>query len=659
MAEAVARSLAADRHLVVRAGTGTGKSLGYVVPAVLSAKRVVVATATKALQDQLASKDLPQVAAALPQRFSFAVLKGRANYLCLQRVREAEEAGEQGQLGDDGSAEARGALGAQAREILEWAGTTATGDRAELGAEPDPRVWSSFSVTSEECPGAFHCPSGGACFAEAARARAASADVIVVNLHLLGADLASGGAVLPEHDALVVDEAHELEDVLTSSLGVRITSGRLRVIALAARAALASGARSRGRPSAGPGAADALLDAAEQLERALAGRSGERLRPGIGGELAAAIELLASRLERLESELHRAGEAGRSTAQPGTGDEATQRLTRSALAVGHVREELAKLADLDDDQVAWVEGGARPALELAPIDVSPFLVEQVFSKRPVVLTSATIPPRLAARLGAEPGRTDEIDVGSPFAYEENALLYCAAHLPDRRRPEAEAAIVEELVALITAAGGRTLALFTSRAAMERGAEAVRARVEHPIIVQGERSKAALIEIFTVQAEACLFATMGFWQGVDVPGATLALVVIDRLPFARPDDPLAAARRDRAGAAAFRTVDLPRAASLLAQGAGRLVRSAEDRGVVAVLDSRLATASYRWDLVRALPPMRRTKVRAEAEAFLRAIHEAARLADGAPVAGERRGTLANRGTGRGRSAGVGSNGTTAV
>ena len=240
--------------------------------------------------------------------------------------------------------------------------------------------------------------------------------------------------------------------------------------------------------------------------------------------------------------------------------------------------------------------------------------------------SATVPPGLAARLGADQARTEELDVGSPFAYQEQALLYCAAHLPDRRRPDAEAAIHDELAALVDAAGGRTLALFTSRAAMERAAEAMRKRLGWPILAQGDASKSALLEEFAAEAGACLFATMGFWQGVDVPGATLALVVIDRIPFPRPDDPLMAARRERAGPSAFRTIDLPRAASLLAQGAGRLVRSAGDRGVVAVLDSRLATASYRWDLVRALPPMRRTKERAEAEAFLRTIHRDASQAE---------------------------------
>ena len=224
MAEAVARALGEERHLVVRAGTGTGKSLAYLVPAVLSGKRVVVATATKALQDQLASKDLPQVLAGTGRRASFAVLKGRSNYLCVQRLRETEVAGSQGALGEDDAP--TGTLAEEARRVAAWAARTSTGDRAELEIEPDPRLWASFSVTADECPGAFRCPSGGDCFAEAARARAAVADVVVVNLHLLGADLASDGAVLPEHDALIVDEAHELEDVLTASLGCSIGAGR-------------------------------------------------------------------------------------------------------------------------------------------------------------------------------------------------------------------------------------------------------------------------------------------------------------------------------------------------------------------------------------------------------------------------------------------------
>ncbi len=235
-----------------------------------------------------------------------------------------------------------------------------------------------------------------------------------------------------------------------------------------------------------------------------------------------------------------------------------------------------------------------------------------------MLTSATLPPGIAARLGAPAERTDELDVGSPFAFEEQALLYCAAHLPEPRAASAEAAVHAEIERLIDAAGGRTLALFTSWAAMSKAASVLRDRLGFPILVQGEGGKEALVARFRVEPETCLFATMSFWQGVDVPGATLSLVIIDKIPFARPDDPLLSARRERAGPRAFTLIDVPRAAIRLAQGAGRLVRSTEDRGVVAVLDPRLASASYRWDLIRALPPMRRTKDPAEVASFLRSL-----------------------------------------
>jgi ATP-dependent DNA helicase DinG len=266
-----------------------------------------------------------------------------------------------------------------------------------------------------------------------------------------------------------------------------------------------------------------------------------------------------------------------------------------------------------------VTGGERISLKSAPLDVSSILAVQVFSHMPVVLTSATLPPGLAERLGAAPGGVTELDVGSPFDYRQNGLVYCAVRLPDRRRPGAERAIHDELETLVHAAKGRTLALFTSHRAMQEAATALRPRIPWPVHVQGDLPKTALLQAFSSEEAACLFATMGFWQGVDVPGPTLSLVVIDRLPFPRPDEPLTAARREAAGAMGFRTVDLPRAATLLAQGAGRLIRTETDRGVVAVLDSRLATASYSSYLVRALPPMRRTRDQAEAVRFLEAMH----------------------------------------
>ena len=595
MVVAVEAAIAGDRHLSAAAGTGTGKSLAYLVPAVLSGKRVVIATATKALQDQLAAKDVPLVQQGL-RGFSFAVLKGRSNYLCVQRLVESRTAGDQGVLGEDGASSGRHADDVKA--VLDWAAKTRTGDRAELEIEPDPRVWASFSVGADECPGAQRCPSGESCFAERAKTEASGADVVAVNHHLLCADMASEGAVLPDHDVVVVDEAHALEDTATDSLGAAVGAGRIRGIAAACRAAAAP-----------PRPVDDLIEVAERLESELAAHVGKRLTQPLPPELAGILELARTRLERLESEL-----AG-ADARRGAKETDRQPQLRAALGAGRLRADLDRLAALREEDVAWVEEGRRPQLRIAPIDVAPLLSERLFATRTVVLTSATITSGLARRLGAPVGGVDEIDVGSPFDYPANALLYCAAHLPDRRSPAAEAAIHEELAALIGAAGGRTLALFTSHGAMTRAAAALRGVIPFTLLVQGELAKPALVSRFAQEHAACLFATMGFWQGVDVPGETLSLVVIDRIPFPRPDDPLIEARRERAGRAAFLMIDVPRAATMLAQGAGRLIRSASDRGVVAVLDPRLATASYRWALVRALPPMRRTKDRKEVEAFL--------------------------------------------
>jgi len=635
------------RHVAVTAGTGTGKSFAYLVPAVLSGTCVVVATATKALQDQLATKDLPLVAQSLQlgRPISWAVLKGRSNYVCRQRLVEMEQAGRQASL--EGVAVPaptglRGSLGEQVARLVEWSGSTMSGDRAELAFEPHPTAWSAVSVGADECPGAHRCPSGADCFTERARAKAAVADVVIVNLHLLGADLRSGGAVLPEHGALVVDEAHELEDVLAACLGVDVSPGRLRGIAVAARPALeaagsgegeagAAGRSTRRRRQGGATeAVEAVLAAAGRFEEALATAKDQRLPPGLGEAIGGAVDLTVVRLVQLERELRRAaggdGAASGSAGNSGNaGSDSAQRALRSLLAVERCREELESCrltgtaAQSRFEEVLWVTGGDRQSLRSAPLDVSAVLATQVFAEMPVVLTSATLPPGLAERLGAPGADVTEIDVGSPFDYASNGLLYCAARLPDRRRPNAEAAIHEELEALVQAAGGRTLGLFTSYRAMQAAAEALRGRIPWPVHVQGDLPKPVLLQAFSTEEAACLFATMGFWQGVDVPGPTLSLVVIDRLPFPRPDEPLMAARREAAGAMGFRLVDLPRAATLLAQGAGRLIRTETDRGVVAVLDPRLATASYSGYFVKALPPMRRTKVRAEAVAFLEAMH----------------------------------------
>jgi len=596
MADAVARAVETGRHLVVQAGTGTGKSLAYLVPTALSGRPVVVATATKALQDQLAGKDLPFLADHLGEPLTFSVLKGRSNYVCRQRLAEIDGGSEQ--LALDGLAER--ASEAELVQIRTWAATTLVGDRAELPVEPSPEAWAAVSVGSRECPGAARCPQGDSCFTEAARRTAGEADIVVVNLHLYGLHLETAGAVLPEHDVVVIDEVHQLEDIISATFGVDLTAGRFVALARAGRSVLADSS-----------ASDAVDAAGVVLAGALAEHVGRRLRGSMEPEIADAVVSARIAVDGLLGALK--------VVPTDRGDDVSTRAVRAAKTAGMLADELDAVLAAPTGHVTWVEGPeASPSLRMAPVDVGPTLAARLWSETTAILTSATVPPAAVTRLGLPPDSVDVIDVGSPFDHEGHALLYCAAQLPDPRQPTWEPAAHAELLALIEAAGGRTLALFTSYRAMDAAVDALRPKLSVPVLSQRERPKPALISAFTDDEPTCLFATMGFWQGVDVPGPSLSLVAIDRLPFPRPDEPLMQARREAARADAFRLVDLDRAATLLAQGAGRLIRSATDRGVVAVLDPRLATASYRWDLVRALPPMRRTKVRAEAEQLLREI-----------------------------------------
>jgi ATP-dependent DNA helicase DinG len=610
MAAEVARAIAHGTHLVIQAGTGTGKSLAYLAPAVVSGKTVVVATATRALQDQLATKDLPLVAAAVGPRFRWAVLKGRANYLCRQRANELRDGSLQPALGElarltedlEGSSPEPGRLADQLRRILRWSAETDTGDRADLAFEPSPQAWAMVSVSPRECPGAFRCPSGNQCFAEAARDRAQAADVIVVNTHLYGAHLAADGEVLPPHEVVVFDEAHELEEVMTACLGVELAPGRFRALGAAARALLPA--------EDGPVAA-AVGEVADRMAERLVPEIGHRvwLSGDVGEAQQGLAELLVLARSRLDELMVRLRAAER---DPARDDHAA--LARALSAAGHLADDLARLLAEGERDVLWVDGDRRsPLLRLSPVDVSDALAEALWGSVGAVLTSATIPAGLEARLGLEGARHLKVD--SPFDFANHALLYVARHLPDRRRADAEPAVIDELGTLIEAAGGRTLALFTSRRATEAAAQALAGRLRYRLYVQGELPKPRLLAAFATEESSCLFATLGFWQGVDVPGRSLSLVTLDRLPFPRPGDPVADARRERAGDAAFLLVDLPRAATLLAQGVGRLIRGAQDRGVVAVLDSRLATARYRDTLLAALPPMRRTTDRRVVERFL--------------------------------------------
>ena len=598
MALAVSKAIEDQRHLIVQAGTGTGKSLGYLVPALLSKQKVVVATATKALQDQLATKDLPFLNKHLGSPFQFAVLKGRSNYFCRQRGAEVSGGGETLALDDVDPADT--GLFTQLRRLLAWSAETKTGDRSDLDFEPSPKAWAQVSVSAMECPGAARCPKGDVCFAEAAKQRAERADVVVVNTHLYGAHLASGGRVLPDHDVVVFDEAHELEDVASSSLGLELGAGRFRALARNSRGLL--------QPNE-VALADELDAMGGRWEIAIEPWRNKRIpTPIVDDALASALELAASRTSRLIAAVRKSEV-----------DEA--RRTRALQAGGHLAGDLAFITELPSTYVSWVEGPAHaPVFKCSPVDVGPLLSEKLWGDLTAVLTSATIPPLIAERLGLARPTATELDVRSPFDYEDHALLYCALDLPDPRTPGYEEAMHDELEALIRAAGGRTLALFTSWRAMTAAAETLSPRLPWRVLTQSDLPKPALIKAFAEDETSCLFATMGFWQGVDVPGVSLSLLTIDRLPFPRPDEPLLQARRERAGAAAFRLIDIPRAATMLAQGTGRLIRSANDRGVVAVLDPRLGKANYRWELIRALPPMRRTRRRADVEEFLAPLRE---------------------------------------
>ncbi len=597
MTKAVAQAIDDRFHLVARAGTGTGKSLAYLVPAIVSGRTTVVATATKALQDQLAEKDLPFLDEHLGVRW--AVVKGRANYVCKQRLLEL---GNDRQMALEGVA-ARD-LDQQLDAIVEWAAETETGDRAELEIEPSAAAWGALSVSSDACPGASRCPSGDSCFAEAARSAAADADLIVVNTHLYGLHLASDGAILPEHDVVVIDEAHQLEDIISATAGVELSAGRFSDLSRRAAGIIADDEL-----------AAKIAEAGDDLDDALESAGDGRLTLDHDDDIGRALDKGREAADRLMGALR--------NVRDDLDTDTAARKERALQAATTLITEIDHAYAMTDGDVAFVSGPPnRRSLRIAPIDVGATLQETLWQLPTVVLTSATVPDVLPQQIGLGEDAFQFIDVGSPFDYETSALLYCAMDLPEPRSPDFEEAAQAELERLIVAAGGRTLALFTSWRAMENAVEALRPRLPWDVLAQGELPKPALLEAFRDDPEACLFATMSFWQGVDVVGDSLLLVVIDKLPFPRPDDPLLEARRDRAGRGAFRTVDLPRAAMMLAQGTGRLIRSEADRGVVAVLDRRLATnKSYRWDLLQALPPYRRTRDRTEVEDFLRRLRDA--------------------------------------
>ena len=613
MAEAVGYAFDHGEHLAVQAGTGTGKSLAYLVPsiahAIASNRPVVVSTATIALQRQLVDRDLPRLADALtphlPRRPEFALLKGRGNYLCLNKIHSGSSDEEDLPQEELFNPVAASALGRDVKRLIEWSSDTETGDRDEVSPGVLDRAWSQVSVGARECLGATRCPYGTDCFAEKARAKAGAVDVIVTNHALLAINAISEVNVLPEHDLLVVDEAHELVDRVTS-----VATGELSATSMGV----------------------AHRRAARLVEPELA----QRLEACVATLSSAMHDLDPGRIDVLDEEL-----ATYLTALRDSADKARMAIDATPTdpkAAAARNEAVTALMDLSDTtsrmidsfvpaipdryDVVWLDreesrGTTRSILRVAPLSVSGLLRTRLFGEVTAVLTSATLTiggrfDSMARNWGLSvPEGSDTpapkwkgMDVGSPFAHAKAGILYVAKHLPPPGREAAAPEQLDEIAALVTAAGGRTLGLFSSMRAAKATAEIMRERLDTPVLCQGEDTTAALVRRFTGDEATSLFGTLSLWQGVDVPGPSLSLVIIDRIPFPRPDDPLLTARQ-RAIAArggnGFMAVAASHAALLLAQGAGRLLRSVDDRGVIAILDSRMATARYGGFLQSSLPP----------------------------------------------------------
>lgn len=613
MAKAVSNAFDTGEHLAVQAGTGTGKSLAYLVPALARAvgadEPVVVSTATIALQRQLVDRDLPRLAESLadvlPRAPEFALLKGRGNYLCLNKIHNGSSAGGVTETGDRPQEElfepvATSALGRDVKRLIAWSSDTDTGDRDELTPGVPDRSWSQVSVSARECIGVARCPFGTDCFAEKAREKAGRADVVVTNHALLAIDAISDAAVLPEHHLLVVDEAHELVDRVTS-----VATGELSATSLGVAHRRAA----------------RLVDEelAQRLEAATA-----TLSSAIHDTEPGRIDVLDDELATYLTAVRDAAYRARSTIDTAPSDPAAASArTEAVTALTDIGDTASRVLDSflpaipDRTDVVWIEredtrATVRTILRVAPLSVSGLLRTRLFENTTTVLTSATLTiggtfDAMASAWGLTGGETEwkGIDVGAPFEHAKSGILYVAAHLPPPGRDgTGSAEQLDEIAALITAAGGRTLGLFSSMRAAKAAAEIMRERLDTPVLCQGEDTTSALVKRFADDPETSLFGTLSLWQGVDVPGPSLSLVLIDRIPFPRPDDPLLTARQRSVaarGGNGFMAVAASHAALLLAQGAGRLLRTVDDRGVVAVLDSRMATARYGGFLRASLPP----------------------------------------------------------
>lgn len=591
LAESVARTLEEGGILLAEAGTGTGKTLAYLLPAVELGRRVVVSTGTKNLQEQLLTKDVPLLAQALGRDLSVAVMKGRGNYLCLLRYRSFKDAGTFRRLDEI----------PLFRAVEAWAPETDTGDRGEIEDLPDSaEFWREVSASSENCIGTS-CPEYDACWVTKMRQRALEADLVVVNHHLLCADLAvkdagSYGQVIPEYDTVVLDEAHLLEDVATQYFGVQVSSHRLEDLCRDVERELKA-AKLDGREVYAE--VQSLRHRSESFFRVLAGRAGVRLAGELPPLVQEEFQALVLRLEGLRTAI---------LAMPDRPEPVSALAGRAAALAADIT---FVLGSEDDGHVSFVERRGRSVLLRAtPIDVSARLREMLFDRvRAAVLTSATLAvdqgfSYLRERLGVE--EAEELRLASPFDYAQQCVLYVPRGMPDPRDARFVERATSEIVRLLEVSRGRAFVLFTSYANMNAVAQRIAGEVSYPILVQGEAPKPALLDMFRRTPGAVLLATASFWQGVDVAGEQLSCVIVDKLPFASPSDPVVQARIDRLrarGGNPFGEYQVPVAVLMLKQGLGRLIRSASDRGILAVLDSRLVEKSYGRRFLDSLPPAR--------------------------------------------------------
>jgi len=632
MAEAVANALTDRHHLMVQAGTGTGKSLAYLVPALVHGRKVLVATATLALQRQLVERDLPAVVPALEKvlgrEITYAIYKGVGNYICLAKM-NSEEPDPDGEILLEASY-----LEKDAKRLHAWARTEGVSGDRDDAPEVDRRVWAANSLSGRECVGADTCAWGSGCFAANAKAKAQTADVVVTNHTLLAIEIVDSHPILPERDAVILDEAHEFMDRTTQAVTEELTSSRVQRAAAMARKYM-------------PGKfSDEFTNAAESFHDAMADYGED-----VKGDFAK-----QGRLEEipqsLEHPIRKIRETATAVAQSLASDEeilepdALAERARVKGAVQEISTIAGKLLKMGESHVLWYEP-TFSTLHLAPLSVSQVLRSNLLTKTPVIATSATLTvgkgfDAMAKSIGfivgedsdeevkdneIDPANLQMLDVGSPFDFANQGMLYLPKHLPEPSRDGTAPEMLEELGELIDAAGGRTLALFSSW----RGVEAAdiylrKVLAERPIsIITQKRGDAVapLVERFSSDETSILLGTMSLWQGVDVPGNSCILVAIDRLPFPRPDEPVLAARSsqaDASGGSGFMQVSVPRAALLLAQGAGRLIRSIDDRGVVAIMDSRIVTKRYGQTLLNSMPPLWRTNDKETVRNSLRRLAE---------------------------------------